>query len=318
MATGGAIDETALKTYYFTVMKLLISRTLALAFMLAGTLVSVSAEDLDAALAAQKQRAQRRIYSENARLEDRNLEVPKAPTKDDVALDRKLREMENKLDNEAAANPMVQNYRPATPVTQPVEDKNWLTPALMDETAAVSLPNSMEDAWLQRQKEKAAQDALIKENTQIEKLMREKTQLRPDPPERTSLKEYQPSSLDIFGSQNRNASGYMTPKSGTPDPIAAIRLTPKKEASSAPPLFSPQAARAASALEIDPLRSTRSPSLNPNLGAPSRSSPFGTHSPSSEPEPVQLTPIEMIKRSSNRTDPFSDDHAPQFNSSIWD
>jgi hypothetical protein len=324
---GGAIDESASQAYPCTVMKHLISRTFVLAALLAGTGSPVPAEDLDAALAAQKQKAQRRVYSDSALLENRNLEVPKTQTKDEEELDKKLREMEARLDREAAENPMQPQSRPATAVVPAAEDKNWLTPAMMDETASVSLTNALEEAWLKqeldRQKEKKAQEALVNENNQVEKLLREKTQLQPGLPEQSPLKKFQPApSLNIIGSQNQNvpAPAYMTPKSGTPDPMAAIRLTPKKETSSAPPLFSPQAARAASALDNDPLRSSRSPSLTPSLGAPQRSSPFGYPSSSDDPEPVKLSPIEMIKKSSpiNRADPFSDDHMPQINGSIWD
>jgi hypothetical protein len=308
-------------------MKRFSSSSLVLLALLAGAGFPAAAEDLDSALAAQKQKAQRRVYSESALLENRNLEVPKAPTQEEEELDQKLREMETRLDREAAGNPMVPQSRTAAVIAQPVEDKNWLTPAMLDETASVSLTNAPEEAWLKqeldRQKEKKAQESLANENNQIEKMLRKKTPLQTETPEQAPLKKYQPaSSLNIIGGQDRIDPGpaYMTPESGTPDPMAAIRLMPKKEVSSAPPLFSPQAARAAATIENDPLRPTRSPALTPNLGAPQRSSPFGYPSSSGAPEPVLLSPIERIKQSSpiNRADPFSDDHMPQINRSIWD
>lgn len=328
MATGGnggAVDATAEKAYYLRVMKLLIFRALAMAAILAGTGIPVAAEDLDAALAAQKKKAQRRVYSEKAALADRNLEVPRTPTEEEEELDRKLREMDAKMDSQSAQSAMQMPPRPIATVPQPVENKNWLTSAVLDDNATMAITNRPEDDWLvqelDRQKKLKSRDSATKENELEEKLFREKIKSQSSLPELDRLKQYQLAPPKIFGSKDQNADtpSYMTPKSGAPDPLAGIRPTPKKEAPVAPPLFSPAAARISSALDKDPLRSTRSPLLNPNPGSPGRK-PVSVFSPGrNAPDLVPLTPLQMIKRSSpiNRENPFADDPMPEIKTSIW-
>jgi len=328
MATGGnggTIDETTEKKYYTGIMKSLIFRALAMLTLLVGTGIPVAAEDLDAALAAQKTKAQRRVYSEKVVLENHNLEVPRTVTEEEQELDRKLREMDEKMASQSAPETLQMMPVPVATVPQPVENKNWLTPAMLDNDAAMTATNQTEDAWLvrelDRQKELKSQDAAVKETELVEKLLREKTQPQSGSPELGRLKPFQLAPLNIFGNKNKDsdAPAYMTPKSGTPDPLAAIRMTPKKDPLAPPPLFSPEAARISSALDKDPLRSTRSPSLNPISSSPSRK-PVSVFSPGrSNPAPVPLTPLEMIKRSSpiNRANPFADDPMPEFKTSIW-
>jgi hypothetical protein len=303
-------------------MKHLIFRSLAIMAILTGAGIPVAAEDLDAALAAQKAKTNRRIYSEKVVLEDHNLEVPRTLTEEEQELDRKLREMDAKMDNQSAPSAMPMVPRPVAAVPQPGENKNWLTPASLDNDMA--LTNETEDSWLvkelDRQKELKSQQSVKKENELIEKLLREKTQPQSSSPEQDRLKQYQLAPPKLFGSKDKDADtpAYMTPKSGTPNPLAAIRSTPKKDPSAPPPLFSPEAARISSAQDKDPLRSTRSPLLNPIPGSPSRK-PVSVFSPGrNAPAPV-LTPLEMIKKSSpiNRADPFTDDPMPEFKTSIW-
>jgi len=306
-------------------MKLLIFRTLALASLLAGIGRPVVAEDLDAALAAQKKKAERRIYSDSALIENRNLEVPRTQTEEELALDKKLREMDAKADSKASSSAMMMPPRAVVTVPQPVENKNWLLPASTDDSATIALTNQMEDAWLtrelDRQKELKSQESAAKENSLVEKLLREKTQPQSRSPELDRLKQYQLPSPNLLGSKEKtiDSPGYMTPRSGTPDPLAAIRPAPKK-GPEAPPLFSPEAARISAALDKDPLRSTRSSSLTPNLGAAAGKPSSGFSSGLDRPDVVPLTPIEMIKKSSpiNRADPFAENHMQEFKSSIWD
>lgn len=328
MATGGnrgAVDETTEKKYYSRVMKSLIFRMLAMLAILAGTRVPVAAEDLDAALAAQKSKAPRRVYSEKASLENHNLAVPRTETEEEQELDRKLREMDAKMDSQAAPSAMQTPSGPGTPEPQPVKNKNWLTPALLDNDAAMAQTNQTEDTWLvrelDRQKELKSQQATVKENELVEKLLREKTKPQSSSPELDRLKQYQLAPPNIFGGKNKDADApsYMTPKSGTPDPLAAIRLTPKKELLAPPPLFSPEAARISSALDKDPLRSTRSPSLNLIPGSPSRNPVSVFSSGRKSPVLVPLTPLEMIKKASpiNQANPFENNPMPGMKTSIW-
>jgi hypothetical protein len=289
---------------------------------------SLFAEDLDAALAAQKKKAQRRVYSESALLHDQNLVVPRTVSAEEKALDKELQAKDARLDAQPSSimqQPMP--VRPATATVRPAENQNWLTAAIMDDEASLALTNAADDSWLMkeldRQKELKALEAAGNENALVEKLLREKTQLQSSSPEMERLKQYQLAPPKLFGSTGKDteASLYTAPRGSTPDPLAAIRLTPRKQTPAPPPLFSPEAARLSSALDKDPLRSTRSAALTPNLGAPVRSSSRSSFSPTwGEPDPVSLTPMEMIKKSSpiHRQDPFKDDHMPKIKSSIWE
>lgn len=313
-----------------TSMKRLDYRFFVLLTVITGCTASSFSEDLDAALAAQKKKAQRHVYSESALLHNRNLVVPREASAEEKDLDKKLEAMEAEQDAQAAASQLVKGRPAAAPAVRPAaENQNWLTPALMDNDAAASLTNgAAEDSWLvrelDRQKELKAKEATAtKDNALADKLLREKTPPKSNSPELDRLKKYQPAPQQLFGSKEKDPDAplYMTPQSGTPDPMEAVRLTPRKETPVTPPLFSPQASKASSAPDKDPLRSTRSPSLTPNLGVPARSSSIRPAlSPDwSTPAPPALTPMEMIRKSSpiNKTDPFADDHMPQIKTSIW-
>jgi hypothetical protein len=309
--------------YYFRVMKLLILRTLAIIVLLTGTGLPVAAEELDAALEAQKKKAQRRIYSERALIADRNLTVPRTETEEERQLDKKLRAMEAALDAQPSSLALTPRPIPVAPRT--AEDKNWLTTAVMDELESASMTNETDDRWLarelERQQEAKKEESLIRENELVDKLLREKTELQSSTPELERLKQYQLAPPKLFGSREKEADtpSYMLPQSRIPDPLAAIRPAPRRDPAP-PPLFSPEAARMASAPDNDPLRSSRPAAfiLNPSEPArPSRS--IFSYDNRSEPEPVTLTPIEMMRQSSpiNRPNPFADDHMPEFKSSIW-
>jgi hypothetical protein len=303
MATGGAVDGTARKAYYCAVMKLLISRTLAMVSVLAGAGLPVAADDLDAALAAQKKKAEHRIYSDRAVIENRNLEVPPTSTEEERVVNKKLLEMDAKIDSEAASETRAVRPRPSAVAPKPAENKNWLTPALMDDAAAFAVTNETGDAWLvqemERQQELKAQEAAIaKENKQVETLLREKTQTQSGLPERDRLKQYQP-------------APQMTPLRGAPDPQSGFRPAPKEGASAATGIFSPKAAGVPPAQNSPPFGSIQTPSLSSSSGFSSDLKPG---------EPVSRTPLEIIRESSPiyQTDPFADDHMPKFKSSIWD
>jgi hypothetical protein len=299
-----------------------------LTVMTVGATSSFS-EDLDAAIEAQKKKAQRRVYSDSALLTDQKLTVPRTPTEEEKELDKKLREMDAERDAKPAGLALMP--RAVTPAPRPVEDKNWLTSAMLDKDASMTQTNEDENAWLlqelERQKERKVNEAVKQDAAKADKLLREKINQQGNSPEQERLKQYQLAPPKLFGSREKekpdpNAPLYMVPKSGTPDPLGAIRLTPKKEKSVAPALFSPEAARISSVLDKDPLKSTRSSTINPSLGVPSRSSPVGSvFTPRRDvPKTVPLTPLETIKKSSpiNRPDPFVNDYSQPFRSSIWE
>jgi hypothetical protein len=323
-ASKGVVDGKKDEAYFLMAMRLLISRCLVLAAVLVGSGLPVAAEDLDAALAAQKKKAQRRVYSEKALMADRDLTVPRTETEEDRALDKKLREMETKQAAEPVLTAVPTETGPVAVVPRPVEDRNWLTAAVLDELQSAAMTNEADQQWLsqemERQKGLKGQDALVRENELVEKILREKTERLNNTPMLDSLKKYQPVTPAFFGNSDQNAStpSYITPLSGTPDPLAAVRRTPKKE-DATPPIFSPAAARLSSALDKDPLRSTRPATLSTGPGIPARntSSVFSYDRARSEPAP--LSPIEKIKQSSpiNRPNPFADDYMPEIKNSIW-
>ena len=295
----------------------------------AAACVSFSfSENLDAALEAQKKKAQARVYSERAILTDHKLTVPRTPTEQERDLDKKLEEMEAKLDSLAPTSAQPMPSRPTAAKVRPEEKQNWLTPAVLDNDKSDAQTNETDNAWLirelERQKEQKELEDAKKENEQIEKLLRDKTQEQQKiSPELNQLKQYQLAPPKLFGSRDNNkdpdAPAYMTPRSGTPNPLGAVGLAPKKDDPVTPSPFSP-AARISSTVDTDPLRSIKSPAINPNLGLPMRQT-RSTISPLREDaKPIPLTPLEMIRNSSpiNRQDPFADDHMPRIKSSIWE
>ena len=305
-------------------MRLLIFNHLALAVALASIGTGVAADDLDAALEAQKEKASRRVYSKRALLEERNLTVPRAESEEERLLDKKLKEMDAALDARPAPSVLNQTPRPVAVVPRPQEDKNWLSAAILDASANVSLTNDAEAEWLSqeldRRKGLKGQASLDKEKALVEKLLREKTEIQNRSPEIDRLKKYQlPLPGILGGNKDDPVPAYRTPQSGTPDPLAAVRWTPQKDKVVAPALFSPEAARLSSSVQ-NPLRSSSLPSLNPTPGVPVRKSSSVFSYDRDKPKPVPLTPIEMIRKASpiNRPNPFAEDHMPTFNTSIWD
>lgn len=330
MATGligRAVDETNEEAYSVGCMKTLIYRYLAMAAVLSGIGVPVAAEDLDAALAAQKKKAQRQTYSESALLDERNLTVPKTKSEEEALLDKKLQEMDARSATAVSSQNPAGSPRPVQLPSLPVENKNWLTPAMLDEAASMSTPDSKEDDWLtkekERQKELKNQEALRKENELVDKLLREQTQPTTHATsEMERLKKYQigPKNFNEDKDPVSASPAYKLPQSQRVDPLAATRLTPKKQTPAAPGIFSPEAARLSSALDKDPLQASKSPLINSSIGAPSRKGPTVFSSGLTAPETVPLTPLQMLRKSSpiNKQNPFEEDRMPQIKKSIWE
>lgn len=323
MATGGAVDERGPQTYYSGVMKRSIFHVWVPAVLLAG-LYGVYAEDLDAALAEQKQKAQRRVYSSRAVLEEQDLQVPRDPTSEELELDRKLREMEAALDAEAEARgpgPVMQP-RPAVQAVLPEERNNWLTPAILDERAAMSVTNDAEDSWvaeelLRQREQRALLEAAEQERARTDRVLLEQIPQQ-SAPGLDRIRDYQPVPQGAPGSPSPAAASYMTPQSGIPDPLAAIRPGVKNEA---PVLFSPAAVRPSAAMEREPFEPARRPSFTPRLGSAAPQSRTEFSSEWNEPPAQQpLSPLESIRRSApiHRDDPFSEDLMPQIKTSIWE
>lgn len=291
---------------------------------LAAAGVAVIADDLDAALEAQRKKAQHRIYSEPALLEDRNLTVPQAKTEEEQALDKKLREMDSRADA-PSGSPDPSMLRPVaqTMPVRPTEPANWLTPAMLDDSAAVELPDN-KDGWLvdemERQKEKKDLAALVEEQKTADNLLHEKMQEQSTLSEINLLNQYQPAPRNIGSFNERvpssSGSSFVVPESDVSFSQPSL-LPESRKPPETPPLFSLQEARTSSPLSQDPLQQNKSTWSGPSPFSPSSSS----FSPGREaPAPVTLSPLQRIKNSSpiNKADPFADDPMPQFKNSIWD
>ncbi len=307
-------------------MKLWIFNPLALVVVLLSIGTTVVAEDLDTALEAQKKKTSRRVYSERAQLEDRNLTVPRAESEEERLLDKKLRDMDAEINARPAlpqnANAMVP--RPTAVVPRPQEDKNWLTAAILDDLQSASMTNETDEDWLarelKRQTDLKEQEALTRERALVEKFLRDGTDSRSVQPIMSGLEKYQLPQPGILGGNRKNSGpGHMTPQRGTPDPLAAVRWTPKRDQPVAPALFSPEAARRSSSIQ-DPLRPGQVPTFNPTPGVSVRKSSSVFSYGRDKPEPAPLTPMQLIRKASpiNRSNPFAEDHMPTVNTSIWD
>lgn len=318
-----------MEAYVAKIMSLFSYRLVALLTVIAVSTGSSFSEDLDAALQAQKKKAQRHVYSDSALLTDQKLVVPRTPTEEEKDLDKKLREMDAEREKTPSGLPLVP--RPVVPASRSADDKNWLTPAMLDNDTSMTQTNEDENAWLlselERQKERKVNEAVKQDAAKADKLLREKINQQSNSPEQERLKQYQLAPPKLFGSKGKekedpNTPSYMVPNSGTPDPLTAIRLTPKKEKPIEPAIFSPEAARISSGPDKDPLKSTRSSSINSGLGVPSRpSSAPSVFSPRRDVlKTTPLTPLETIKKSSpiNRPDPFVEDRTHPFKTSIWE
>jgi hypothetical protein len=283
---------------------------------------AVAADDLDTALEAQKKKLQRRVYSERAILDDQGLTVPKATSENELALDQKLREMDAQADSIGrVSDPAAFNLRaPAAPVRPAAENQNWLTPALLDGSAALDMPSNDGD-WLAnevgRQTAEKEQAARIQEQDIVDRLVRKNMQEQSSFPEQDRLN---PPQLMPQSTRPLKESSPILPNSsltlpGTVRPQTAF--SPKtKQPQSSPPLFSPQAAKNASAPTQDSLRQSRPSAYTSPFSKPSAGFSSGLNN---SPEPA-LSPLQRIKQSSpiNRADPFANDPMPQFKNSIWD
>jgi hypothetical protein len=325
-APNRTVDGAAGEAYSSGIVKVYIYRVFAILAVTAFCGDILFAEDLDAALAAQKKKAQRSVYSETAQLDDLKLEVPRSPTKEDQALDRKLQEIEARLD----ARPAPDLRQPAVPspaaVAPPVRPKNWLVPAQMDDEAAMMQTNETGNTWLsqelERQKALKAYEAALKESELIEKLLHEKTQPQGTSPELNRLKQYDLPSQPVLPGRKTNkddaAPSYMMPQIGSSEPKSSIRPVPKTGRSPVAPVFSPTPSGSSSI--IDPFAPASSkPAIGSNFGSAPDSRPDAAAS-LNYTDSAPLSPLEIIRKSSpiNRDDPFAPSHLPQMKGSIWE
>lgn len=322
MAIGVLFDWGESAVYYYRYMRPLTYNGLVSVTILLFAGATVVAEDLDTALEAQKQKAQRRVYSERAILEDQGLTVPKEASREELALDQKLQEMDAQQDSIGRASDSAV-FNPRAPVVsaRPIEEEqNWLTPAILDGSASLDVPSG-DTGWLAnevgRQTAEKEQAARVHEQKMVDRLVRKNMQEQNTLPRPDNLKQRQ---LTPQNASPLKDSSPILPNLSFNLPGAAQSqpaFYPKTERRvSSPPLFSPQAVRNASALDQEPLQQSNPSAYKSPFSKPSAGFSSGLNSPS-EPE---LSPLEMIKKSSpiNKANPFADDPMPQFKNSIWD
>jgi len=266
------------------------------------------ADDLDAALEAQKRTAPRRVYSESAFLEDKNLSVPRAVTKEDRDIDRQLRERDAQEEARTTLFPA-----PFAPVLsaeiRPQQDRNWLTPALLDESANVSLREEDGD-WvlreLGRQKETRMRDEeVLRRNENTPRNFRSSEPPVSVLPDLGRLKEYQ-----LAPHQNRPAA----------EPVTARPFRRDTGVPSSQPYSSGLPGRTPSSAETSLRTPGLSPYAVPGTGSGSTIPSSGLSSDWHIQETAPLTPAQQIRKSSpiHRQDPFRDDLMPRVKSSIWE
>jgi hypothetical protein len=267
-------------------------------------------DPLDDALNKHKDRAKRRVYSQPAALSDQDLAIPKTPTEEDRALDRKIEELERALDKQAALNPVPIRATPApmVPMVPNEETQNWLTPALLDEDAAMNTDE--EETWLARELERQNQKRVEQdEQTLLEKKMADG--IRPA--------QYDIQNKYDFPERNRPSKNiyerpsYLTERAPMKAPTAEASGQASTPTSST--MFSPTDYRGSS-IATEPFSTSIKPTIRPEQNRPRQSSAIDWETPTSQPR----TPLNRVRQSSpiHKKDPFSEDFMPRIKTSIWD
>ncbi len=302
-------------------MKTVVSSKFVLLSIVLGMTFSVVAEDLDAALEAQKKKAVRRVYSDTALIETRDFLIPKTQSEEEKALDRELERLENQLSIQVMPSREIVAPRARIPV--PVKAENWLTPNQLDPENPEDLSSekaapSWVDLELERQKEIQLQKkALAEEEALVNKMLRE------DSRKSYSTETPQPKSYESMLRHTITPGvSPLAPNSGLVDPLASLR--PKEKApSSSDSLFSPTARPNSGVIQKTSFPSSprpQTPSWKPQFEstAPSTATDFTSDWGIKKPE--ALSPLKRVRQSSpiHRKDPFADDFMPEIKTSIWD
>ncbi|QHI68627.1 hypothetical protein [Tichowtungia aerotolerans] len=298
---------------------------------------AIADDGLDSALAALKKKTQRYNYSTQANLQNQNLAVPEEQSEEDKALDEKLRKIEKELDH-SLARPSRGPAAPrmSAPRSRPQEERNWLTPALLDNTAlAEDTVDSEEPSWveneLERQKSIRLEQDALKEVSAQEQRFNNTFQSRQESPF-SDLKGYNQSLKDRLSVQSssdqtsdesrRGLFGSAKERPVSPFSLSGRREKEQQEASEG--LFSSRKS-SISTFGIQPYSETQSPSSistynrNVNSGV-SPTAPRSLRPSWKDQETQQLSPIEKVRKASPayKADPFSDDFMPKIKGSIWD
>ena len=281
-------------------------------FVLLACGTAAATEDLDAALAALKEKAQRRNYSTRAQLHERELRVPRSPSDREMALDAKLRVMEQRLQSDVSAQPGA-TRPPARPLRRPEGNRNWLTPALLDDEAALDGFVENKDSWvtheLDRQKEVAT---LAEEQQLIDRQVNEKLKNRSSSPF-SPTDSYNRSLQEIISGRPTDGSQQTSSKKSL-TPAGSRRNSSAEKHSFATSLFPVKPSSRTTSRN-----SVSSKSQFFQVKRSTLKSLDDIHSEWNRKNQPPLTPLKKMRKSSmHDMDPFADDYMPQIKKSIWD
>ncbi len=286
-----------------------------------NALFCVSGEDLDAALAAQKKKANRHVYSERAQIDALNVMIPKTQSEEEKALDRDLRRLENELDQQSMPAQGFAMQRPRRPVA--TTPKNWLTPTLLNSEHETDLPDE-ESSWIDQELERQQmlqlhKKELAEEEARVNQLLRETAQKAALPGNEISPSDDNP--------MLRHSLSPMTPNpaSSFSDVLGAAIRSPGNSGRAKGSEFSLPGVRRNSGV-IESSFSSRKPfssqptSVQKEFNRPAQKvndlfSPKWT-----DKKAAPLSPLKRVRQSSpiHRKDPFTDDFMPEIKTSIWD
>jgi hypothetical protein len=288
-------------------------QSLILASLLCGT--AAATEDLDAALEALKKKAHRHDYSSRAVLDNRELTVPSSLSEQDAVLDAKLLEMEQSLSREAPvqAQPMPR-MAPMRALPRQEGNNNWLTPAMLDNSADLDGLQEDQTPWinqeLERQKNRQIeQAALADEKELINRQVNDRLE-NPAASPFNPAAGYSRSLQEVISGRSENESrlkqSELKDPSGPQNPFAINSSASRSLIPSTPGLTPSSRTGLSSGIETFQIkRSTLKPPTDLNAKW------------DRDPEP--LTPLNKLRKSSLIDhDPFSKDFAPSINKSIWD
>ena len=274
---------------------------------------AVAEDELDAALNALKKKSQRRTYSTSANLHRRDMIVPAGISEEEKSLDEKIRALDKKMDNNAIGmDRRTMAPRPRNQVPSQEEPNNWLTPALLDDEAAVIGPTDLESSWitkeLDRQKLIQMEKAALENNTDLINQQLNGNTRSPEGAQYDQLKSYD--------SELKNILAGSVPEA-------------RRSESTTTPLIEHKTTFGVSYSSIDRSASKTQPgAFSTSINQPKPVTKFGAvfsetpkkstsiwDTPSSEP----LPPLKRLRQGSPlKEDPFTDDYMPKTKRSIWD
>lgn len=317
--------------FYEAYCKIFMTRTLQntlLAAILAGS--ALADDGLDEALAKLKKTPRRGNYSRRAELYDQEMTVPTELSDEEKMLDQKLRQLEKEMENKAQI--VSQQYsapQMVMPRVQVQENKNWLTPELLDGTISkeAGLDKQDDDSWvaaeLDRQKSiRMEREALEQANAKQNPLFGQSLQWDNSA---TKLHSYERSLEEIISVQkdpasaprdNNTLNNYFSERKERPESPFSLSHKNREEQEPAFNSFTRSKNESGFGMPRQPL------SQKPSYESPWKTATAPQPSePSWEQKKSQpLQPLERIRKSSPvyKRDPFSEDLMPTLKKSIWD